>query len=132
MDKLSIFLNFDGNCQEVLDSYAKIFDTKIGMIQRYGDAPGDNAAGYEDKIMYSDLMIGDNNLMMSDVPPGYNYVAGNNFVLSYSSSDFDKLHRVFADLSDNGTVIAPMVKTFFSELYGMVTDKYGITWNIMA
>ena len=133
MDKLGIFLNFEGNCAEVLEFYAKVFETNTGMVMRYGDAPGDSQVpGFEDKIMYSDMMIGGENLMLSDVPPQGTHVAGNNFCLSYSGKDFDRLRRIFTDLSDGGTVIMPMGKTFFSELYGMVTDKFGITWNVMV
>ena len=134
MDKLGIFLAFDGNCAEVLEIYATIFDTKPGRVMKYGDGPSDRQIpGFEDKIMYSDMMIGGENVMFSDAPPhGAPHVAGNNFCMSYTGKDFDRLHRIFDALSDGGTVIMPMQKTFFSELYGMVTDKFGITWNVMA
>jgi len=133
MDKLGIYLNFNGNCAEVMEFYSKVFETTTGMVMRYGDAPGDSRVpGFEDKIMYSDMMVGGENLMMSDVPSLDTHVVGNNFCLSYSGNDFDKLRRIFADLSEGGHVIMPMDKTFFSELYGMVTDKFGITWNVMA
>jgi len=77
-------------------------------------------------------MIGSENVMFSDMPPQDKHVVGNNFALSYSDTDQDKLHNIFTQLSEGGNVIMPMGKTFFSELYGMVTDKFGITWNIMV
>jgi 16S rRNA (cytosine1402-N4)-methyltransferase len=134
MDKLGIFLAFNGNCNEALEFYAKVFDTKPGQVMKYGDGPSDRQIpGFEDKVMYSDMVIGGENVMLSDAPPhGAPYVAGNNFCMSYSGKDFDRLHRVFDALSDGGTVMMPMQKTFFSELYGMVTDKFGIAWNVMA
>ncbi|MDR2183462.1 MAG: VOC family protein [Clostridiales bacterium] len=133
MDKLGIFLNFNGNCNEVLQFYAKVFDTNPGRVMRYGDGPADRQApGFEDKIMYSEMIIGGENVMFSDTPPQGSHVVGNNFCLSYSGKDFDHLHRIFDALSEDGTVIMPMQKTFFSELYGMATDKFGITWNVMA
>jgi len=134
MDKLEFLLAFDGNCAEVLEFYAKVFDTKPGQITKYGDGPSDRQIpGFENKIMYSDMIIGSENVMFSDAPPhGAPFVAGNNFCMSYRSKDFDKLHRIFDALSGGGTVIMPLQKTFFSELYGMVIDKFGIAWNVMV
>jgi len=133
MDKFGIFLAFDGNCAEVLEFYGKIFDTKPGQAMKYADAPGGSQVpGYDDKIMFADMVIGGENVMFSDAPPVNPYVPGNNFCLSYGSKDSEKMHRVFDALAEGGTVIMPMGKTFFSELYGMLTDKFGITWNIMA
>lgn len=133
MEKLGIFISFNGNCTDVLEFYAKVFDTKTGMVQKYSDAPAEHQVpGYEDKILYSDMIIGGENVMFSDAPPHSPHVAGNNFCLTYSSDDFDKLHRIFNALSEGGTVIMPMNKTFFSELYGMVIDKFGIAWNVIA
>ena len=133
MGKLGIFLNFNGNCAEVLQFYAKVFETTTGMIMRYGDAPSDSQVpGIEDKIMHSEIIVGGERLMLADMPSQNAHVVGNNFALSYHSNDFDKLRRIFEALSEGGIVIMPMGKTFFSELYGMVTDKFGITWNVIA
>ena len=131
MENLGIYLNFNGNCADVLQFYAKVFETKTGMLMRYGDAPdSDQFADFKDKIIYSDMIVGGQNLMLSDVPPGGEFVAGNNFCITFTSNDQDKLHRIFNELKEGGTIIMPMGKTFFSELFGMVTDKFGITWNL--
>ncbi|MCL2376309.1 MAG: VOC family protein [Defluviitaleaceae bacterium] len=133
MSKLGLFLNFDGNCADVLEFYAKAFETNHGMIMRYADTPGGNQVpGYDDKIMYADMIIGGENVMFSDAPPQGNYVAGNNICLNYSSNDTASLQRIFDALAEGGAVLMPMQKTFFSELYGMVEDKFGIFWNIMV
>ena len=133
MDKLGVFLNFNGNCAEVLDFYGKVFDTAVDMMTKYGDAPADSQVpGFEDKIMHSEMVIGGERLMLADMPPQHPRVEGNNFSMSYHSNDFNKLRRIFDGLSEGGTVRMPMQKTFFSEFYGMVTDKFGITWNVIA
>lgn len=132
MDKLGIFLAFDGNCADVLEFYGKVFDTKPGRMMKYSDAPeGSKMPGLDEKIMYADMIIGGENVMFSDVPPGGSHVAGSNFCLNYSAVDSDKVHRIFNALADGGTVKMPPQKTFFSELYSMVVDKFGITWNVM-
>jgi len=132
MDKLGIFLNFNGNCADVLQFYTKVFDTTPGTVTKFGDTPDNQIPGFENKIMYADIMIGGENLMMSDAPPNYNHIVGNNFCMNYSNTNNEKLNNIFAALSEGGTIVMPMQKTFFSELFGMVTDKFGITWNVMA
>jgi len=132
MSKLGIYLNFDGNCADVLKLYSEAFETSYGTLMRYADTPGGNQIpGYDDKIMHADMMIGGQNVMFSDAPPQVNYVSGNNICINYSSDDLDSLQRVFDTLADGGIVHMPLQKTFFSEFYGMVTDKFGVIWNIM-
>jgi len=132
MSKLGIYLNFDGNCADVLELYSKAFETSYGTLMRYSDTPGGNQIpGYDDKIMHADMIIGGQDMMFCDAPPHVNYVSGNNICINYSSDDTNNLHRVFDILAEGGTVSMPLQKTFFSELYGMVTDKFGIIWNIM-
>jgi len=127
----SVFLTFEGNCTEVLDFYAKVFKT-AGSRTLYGEAPDGVVPGFENKIMYADMLIGGVNVMFSDVPPDFEHIAGNNFVLTYTSNNHDEVRRVFEAISEGGIVNHNLEKTFFSELYSMVTDKFGISWNIMA
>ena len=131
-ENLTIFLNFNGDCGDAMEFYAKTFKATPGRVMKYSDAPGDRYPDYGDKIMYGEMQIADINVMFCDVPPDGRFVPGNNFVMNYSSTDFDKLHIVFDALKDGGVVGMEMQKTFFSELYGMVTDKFGITWNVMG
>jgi len=130
--KLNIYLNFQGNCAEVLDLYANIFQTAPSRTT-YGDAPGGSPVpGWDDKIMHAEMRIGGTDVMFSDCPPDTPFVLGSNFVMTYGNTDTEELHRVFNALAADGHVIQHLAKTFFSELFGMVTDKFGITWNFIA
>jgi len=35
-------------------------------------------------------------------------------------------------LSDGGAVRMPMTKTFFASKFGMVKDRFGVTWMVLA
>ena len=132
-NNLSMFLNFKGNCAEVVEFYKNVFNTTTGRLVRYSDAPGGNQIpGYDDKIMYTEMMIGDANLMLCDVPPGHDFICGNNFVLTFAAANLDELKRVYNAIKEGGVVTMELQKTFFSEHYSMVIDKFGIHWNIMA
>ena len=129
---LSIFLSFNGNCAEAMAFYADVFKASPGRVMKYGDAPGGSEfSETSDKIMYGEMLVGNLNLMFSDMPQE-RFVAGNNFTMNYVCTDHDEVHRVFEAMKEGGSVMMPPQKTFFSELYSMVTDRFGVNWNIMA
>jgi PhnB protein len=43
-----------------------------------------------------------------------------------------RAEQVFAALGDGGKVQMPMAKTFFSPAFGMVADRFGVSWMVMA
>lgn len=132
----SIFINFNGNCREAVTFYAKVFGKDLPNFMTYGDAPPDPAGEWlpteETKglIMYTGLDIGGTEVMFCDVPSSEGYIPGNNISPVVSSTDMEEVRTLFARLSEGGTVDMPLAETFWSGLYGMVTDKFGITWQI--
>ncbi|MCL2359362.1 MAG: VOC family protein [Nitrososphaerota archaeon] len=131
MHKFDVFINFNGNCREAVEFYAKVFKKEPGQIMTYGDAPyeGGNPAD-KDRILYADLPIYGSNMMLSDSPSQMEFVRGNSIGMSIGDTDADELRRLFDELSVGGEVQMPPQKTFWSELYSMVTDKYGILWHL--
>lgn len=127
-----VFLNFDGDCREAIDFYVKVFklDTPSGTMT-YGEAPGaSNSEADNDRILYASLPIFGANMMMSDCPSGYPFVKGNNIAITLGTEDKDEITRLYDALRDGGTVSMALGKTFFSELYAMITDRFGITWQL--
>ena len=125
-----VFLNFDGDCREALEFYAGVF--KLDMpenIMTYGQAPGFDA-GDADRILYATLPIFGSNMMFSDCPSGSGHVKGSNIALTLGTDDENEIRRLYAALKEGGSVSMELGKTFFSELFGMVTDKFGITWQL--
>jgi len=127
-----VFLNFDGDCRTALEFYAGVF--KLDMpehIMTYGQAPGVTIPDADkDRIIYTSLPIFGCNVMFSDCPPGSEYVKGTNIALTLGSTNADEIKRLYNALSDGGSINMELGKTFFSELYGMVTDKFSITWQL--
>ena len=127
-----VFLNFDGDCRDAIEFYAGVF--KLGKpehVMTYGQAPGISVPdSAKDRIIYASLPIFGCNVMFSDCFPGSGYVKGNNIALTLGTSDADEIRRIYAALSVGGSVKMELGKTFFSELYGMITDKFGITWQL--
>lgn len=128
----SVFVNFDGNCREAVEFYAKVFNLSSPQFMTYGDAPG--GAGQEkdkDLIMYTELKLGNCNVMFMDFPSDMKCIKGNNIQPTISLSSKEEVKQVFEALKEGGTVGMDLGETFWSGLYGMVTDKYGVQWHIM-
>jgi PhnB protein len=133
--KLELFLNFDGNCREAVEFYAKVFKSSVNNLMTYGDAPPDPsyamAEADRDRIMYAGVPIGDMVVMFMDMPSGSPLAIGDNIHPTVSTDNKDEVTRLVNELRDGGVVFMEPQKTFFSEWYGMVKDKYGITWQIL-
>lgn len=127
-----VFLNFDGDCKDALAFYSGAFNLQMPEhVMTYGQAPGFAGPDADkDRIIYASLPIFGCTVMFSDCPFGSEYVKGTNIALTLGSSDADEIRRLYAALSDGGTVDMEPDKTFFSELYAMLTDRFDITWQL--
>jgi PhnB protein len=124
-----VFLNFDGDCRQAIDFYAGVFKAEPSRLMTYGDAPGTPVKD-KDRVIYASVPIFGHNVMLSDCPSGSEYAKGTNIALTLGCDDKAEIDRIFAALSDGGEVDMPLGKTFFSEYYGMVTDKFAVTWQL--
>ena len=133
--ELQPYLFFDGRCEEAIEFYKKALDVEVEMLMRFKDSPEKASCpvgpGMENKVMHASLRIGDNMFFASDGnAQGKPNFQG--FGLSLSVSGEDDARRLFGALEVGGKVIAPLTKTFFSPLFGMVADRFGVMWMIMV
>ncbi len=127
---LTPYLSFkDGKTKEAMEFYRGIFGGELQM-QTFGDTPMDFPEEKQALIMHASLQGGAVSLFASDGPKDEDYVAGTNVALSINGSDEQKLRECFDGLSEGGTVTMPLEKAFWGDLFGMVTDKYGIHWMV--
>jgi PhnB protein len=75
------------------------------------------------------LRIGDTTVLASDGRcSGQPSFQG--FALSLTVADEAEAERRFAALADGGQVQMPLGKTFFSARFGMVADRFGVSWMV--
>lgn len=131
----SLFINFDGNCRQAVDFYAHAFDSKVQGLMTFSEMPPDPtyvvSEEDRDKVMYCSMMIGGTNVMFSDVPSGMPFTRGNNISPVVSLKKDADVSRAFDRLKAGGTVDMELQTTFWSPLYGMVTDRFGVSWQLM-
>ena len=130
MDVVS-YLFFEGRTEEALDFYRKALGAKVEAIHRYKDSPDPASMppGAENKVMHATFTIGDTTIMASD---GYCNGKPNfqGISLSLNVATEAEAERYFAALSDGGEVRVPLTKTFFSPRWGMVADRFGVSWMV--
>jgi PhnB protein len=123
----------DGRCEEALEFYKKAVGAEVGMLMRFKDAPPE--AGCEpataNKVMHVAFKIGDTTLMASD-GRNANKPEFKGISLSLNAKDEADAERLFENLSEGGQVQMPLDKTFFAQRFGMVADKFGVSWMIIA
>lgn len=130
------YLFFDGRCEEAIEFYRKTLDANVTMLMRFKDSPeppqpGMIPPGAENKVMHAEFVIGDTTLMASDGQcmgkPSFQ-----GFSLSLSVADDAKAEQLFTAMSDGGQVQMPLAKTFFASRFGMVADRFGVSWMIIV
>jgi PhnB protein len=125
------YLFFDGRCDEAVEFYQSALGAEVTMLMRFKDSPdpGMCPAGAQDKVMHASLRIGDSTVLASDGRcEGRPSFEG--FALSLTVPDDAAAERLFAALGDGGQVQMPLAKTFFSPRFGMVADRFGVSWMV--
>ncbi len=128
--KLNPYLNFDGNAREAMEFYKKAFGGALTVSTfKEGGATEDPDDG--DKIMHA-LLVADNGitLMASDTPKGWSYNAGNNISISLSGGNEIELNSYWDKLSQGATIDQPLTKAPWGDMFGMLTDTFGIRWMV--
>ncbi len=129
------YLFFGGRCEEAMELYGKVLGAQVLMKMRFNESPqppppGFLEDGFETKIMHSSIKIGDTTIMASDGCDSRSSFEG--FRLAYQTKTTEQAEKAFAGLSEGGKVDMPLTKTFWSPLYGQVTDKFGLGWMVMV
>lgn len=130
------YLFFDGRCEEALAFYRTALGAEVTMLMRFKDspeppAPGMCPPGSDDKVMHASFQIGETMLMASDGrAQGKPVFQG--FSLSLAVPDDTEALRLFTALSDGGQVQMPLTKTFYASSFGMVADRFGVSWMVIV
>ena len=126
------YLFFGGNCREAFARYQQIFGGELTLLAMK-DVPG--AQPPPDKaemIIHAALSAGDDLLMASDDPTAESFGPVQGMTVSYDAVDVADAHRVFDALADGGHVSQALEPTFFSQAFGMCTDRFGTPWMVVA
>ncbi|HZR01595.1 MAG TPA: VOC family protein [Burkholderiales bacterium] len=134
--KVEPYLFFDGRCEEAIEFYQRAIGAEVLMMMRFKESPekpppDQVVPGSDEKIMHATLRIGETEVMASD-----GYAKGKpefkGVSLSLSAANEAEADRLFNALSEGGQVSVPIGRTFFSPRFGMVADKFGVSWMVIV
>ena len=127
------YLFFDGRCEEAIAFYKQAIGAQVGVLMRWKDAPDKSMCtpANADKVMHAQFNVGDTTVMASDGRnTGHPDFKG--FALTINAKDAAEVDKLFAALGEGGQVTMPLSKTFFSERFGMLADKFGVGWMLIV
>jgi PhnB protein len=128
------YLFFDGRCEEAINFYRKAVGAEVIMLMRFKESPephqpGMIPLGSENKVMHAAFRVGDSTVLASDGrctgKPKFD-----GFALSLTVTNEAEADRAFKALGDGGQVQMALAKTFFSPRFGMLADRFGVTWMV--
>jgi PhnB protein len=122
-------LNFRGQAREALARYGSVFGGAV-VVVRYRDAGAAPDPAEADQVMWGQVTAGNGfRVMAYDVPSRLPYDAGRNAVyVSVRGDSADEITGYWKGLSEGATVVQPLAPSAWSPLYGMLTDRFGVTW----
>ena len=130
--QVQAYLSFGGRCEEALAFYKQAIGAEVTMMMRWKESPDPAMKaqpGREEKIMHAAFKVGETTLMADD-GMGPEKAEFKGFTLSINVPDDAEAKRVFAALGDGGSVQMPLMKTFWTSSWGMLTDKFGVPWMV--
>jgi PhnB protein len=127
-------LNFSGRTEEALKFYAAALNSETVFLMRFRESPDQShsRAGMDELIFHATFRIDGTEFMASDV----GYVKGTNpppfsgFSLALNLNSVERAQRIFSALSLEGRVVIPLAESAFTSWYGIVTDRFGVSWKI--
>lgn len=127
-------LSFSGRTEEALAFYAAALNAETLFLLRFRDSPDPrfSSPGMEELIFHATFRIEGTEFMASDVgyAPNQGPVPFAGFSLALKLGSVERARQVFAALGQGGQVIVPLAESAFTAWYGVVQDRFGISWKI--
>lgn len=131
--QVQAYLSFEGRCEEAFEFYKGAVGAEVIALMRFKEVPESGMAppGCAEKIMHGCIRIGETSIMASDGrcagQPDFQGIS-----LAITVNDDAEAQRVFSALADGGQVQMPLDTTFFASQFGMVADRFGVTWMVLS
>jgi PhnB protein len=131
MTQINAYINFDGNCREVMTFYKECLGGELNMQTVEGSPiEAQCPASMKQQILHASLMKDDLVIMGSDMQEPGGFTKGNNIALSLSCSSDEEIKTFFSKLSEGGKISHNLMQSFWGATFGVLTDKYGIRWML--
>ncbi|MHC8326167.1 VOC family protein [Pseudomonas sp. LB1P83] len=130
--KINPYLIFNGDCKAAFTFYAQALQGQIEMMMTFGESPAREhfPADYHNLIIHTRLAVGDQAIMGSDTTPDRPTDDMSGCSVSLNVDSIAEAERVFGALSEDGSVQMPLEATFWAARFGMLVDRFGVSWMV--
>ncbi len=129
--KLSVYLNYPGQCEEAFRFYEQHLGGKVTMLQPHGEQPDPSRLppDWETKVLHARMEIGGTVVMGADIP-GAEPMRSAYLTLTVPTAE--EAERLYALLSEGGQIFMKMEETFFAKRFAMLRDRFGTSWMLLC
>ncbi|MFD0870957.1 VOC family protein [Paenibacillus residui] len=135
--KFTPFIMLDGHANEAIRFYEQALGAQVVFKQTFGEIPEEGntspmAEELKKRIAHSVLVVGRSELFVSDSEPNQQLERGDQVNICLTVKDVSDAERIYDALRSEGKVLSPLQPLYFSPAYGMVTDQFGVTFQIFT
>lgn len=121
---------FDDKAEEVAEFYVATFDnTKLGTISRYDAAAAEVSGQPEGSVLTVDFELGGQTFVALNGGSTFTFNPAISFIVNCSTEA--EVDTLWEQLSDGGEILMPLDTYPFSDRYGWVQDRYGVSWQLI-
>jgi PhnB protein len=128
--EFAFHLCFAGECEAAFRFYERVLAGSLTLLT-YADSPAAATVPPEwsGKVVHATLSLGNRHLAGADVLP-HQYKPPQGFFILLNPATLAEAERIFTALAEKGTVQMPLQKTFWSQAFGVLVDRFGVPWEI--
>jgi PhnB protein len=131
INNLHPYIALDGSAADAIDLYQHVLGASVASLMHWRELPDSNFSESQGKrVMHSELRIGERTLSVADSAPGARCPETGNIQICLNFDEPDSLVRVFAGLSEGGTVVMPVHDSFWGSKFALLTDRFGVRWML--
>lgn len=125
------YIFFKNDCSQALEFYKETIGATVSGVMLNSDVPNAESRmpGPDHLVMNAFLHIGQSTIMASDSPADW-YDKPQEFRVYLEADNAADATRIFNQFAQGGEIAMPLGQTFWAELFGMVTDKFGTPWMV--
>lgn len=128
--RLNPYISFHDEARAAMTFYQTVFGGELA-IDTFGQANASDDPADQDKVMHSMLSTpGGLLLMAADTPASLPFTPGDAFSISLSGDNDAELSSLYDQLVQGGTVLEPLATAPWGDRFGMLRDRFGVTWLV--
>ncbi|QDU58934.1 VOC family protein [Aeoliella mucimassa] len=125
--RVTPFLMFEGQAEEAMKLYLSLFpDAAIESVEKYGP----DEMGKPGTVKLASFTLAGQRVMCIDSPADHDFTFTPSMSLFVDCEDEPQLEKLFAELSKEGKVMMPLGDYGFSQKFGWVSDRFGVSWQL--